>query len=173
MAPKWHWLQQDQMYPMCITSVPESQISVALVLRSSVFELQAILNNVHRMTGNNLEPGKVKSTPCTSYYYPWVLILVRFALRPAVFKIQAILRLMHRGPKNDLEHYKLKVKCTAYISLVCPILKSQFFHSTANRFKVTSNFVESASSDPKWTWSAVYETQAILRQVHQMTWKSP
>ncbi len=44
------WTIQDQMYPICVSSVPESQIAVLFGLRPAVFEIQAIFRKVHRMT---------------------------------------------------------------------------------------------------------------------------
>ncbi len=50
MTPKWHWTLQGQRYATYVSSVPKSQISVRFALWSDIFELQAILRQVHRMT---------------------------------------------------------------------------------------------------------------------------
>ncbi len=43
MPPKWPWTPQGQMYQICATSVPNSQISVRSTLRSAVFEIRPVM----------------------------------------------------------------------------------------------------------------------------------
>ncbi len=54
---------------MCVTSIPESQMSVGFAIRPVVFELQAILKQVHRMPANDfvtLQGQKVPRICATS-----------------------------------------------------------------------------------------------------------
>ena len=49
-TPKWPWILKDQRYPIYMfTATPDFQISLRFSLRT-VFELQAILRQVHQMT---------------------------------------------------------------------------------------------------------------------------
>ncbi len=49
---------------VCVTSIHESQISLRFAVRRAIFEMQAILRTVHRMTPNDLEHYQLK---CTKY----------------------------------------------------------------------------------------------------------
>ncbi len=55
MTITWPWTcKQGQMYPICMPSVSEFQISVLFALQPAIFGLQAILGKVHWMTQNNI-----------------------------------------------------------------------------------------------------------------------
>ena len=92
MTPKWPWTLQDQVYPIYITNVPEFQISVLFGLRTSVFELQAILRKVHKMTSK----------------WPWnrqdqMYPIYELLLYPSP-KFQSVLHYDH--PFRDTGHFK-------------------------------------------------------------------
>ncbi len=70
--------------PYKYDSYPESQISILLVLRTAIFELQAISRLVHRMTPNDRKDFELEGTPYTCYNYPESQISLRFAQRPPV-----------------------------------------------------------------------------------------
>ena len=62
---KWAWTRQGQLCThKCVTSIRECRISV---LRPAIFEIQAILRQVHLGLQNYLKPYKVKCTPYMSY----------------------------------------------------------------------------------------------------------
>ncbi len=68
---------------------PESHISLLFALQTPIFELQAILRQVHRMTPK--WPWKLEGQSTT---IPESQISIRLALQPAVFQLQDILRQM-------------------------------------------------------------------------------
>ncbi len=125
-------------------------------------------------------------------------ITLRFALRTTVLELKAILRWMHwMTPKaltlKSLKGHRYPVYCL-------PLHQVPYFiplHSMDSRCRVTEHFETSALNDPKMTlnaktsklihthilttppprlpnvilWRAIFELQAILRQVQWMTGK--
>ena len=96
------------MCSICITSVPEYQLSVHFALQPAVFERSSFWDNA-------LNEPKITLNPTRSNVPIYVLlvstesqILVHFALRPAVFEIRPFWDKCTEWPQNDLEHYKAK-----------------------------------------------------------------
>ncbi len=76
-----------------VTATPELQILLRCALKPAVFELQAILRQVHRMTPK--WPSTLKGPRYSIYVLPLPQTLkfpIRFTLRPAVFELLAVLR---------------------------------------------------------------------------------
>ena len=69
---------------ICCTSVPESQISIHFHSQAAIFLLYAILRQVHRMTYNDLEHYKVKSSAKRVSNIPESQISLLFTLRLAI-----------------------------------------------------------------------------------------
>ncbi len=81
---------------MYVTSIHESQISLNFALRRSIFEIMAILRQVHRMTSNWpwTPQGQItlyvyNNCPCVSDFIP-------FRSTANLFELQVILRQVHR-----------------------------------------------------------------------------
>lgn len=76
---------------LVLPKIPEYQISNLNAFRFIVvFEIQVILNEVHRMTLNDIGPRKVYGAPCMFS----LQISTRFALWPTVIELQLLK--MHR-----------------------------------------------------------------------------
>ncbi len=99
--------------PICVTSVPDSQISVRVILRPVIFEIQAILRPVQNDTKMTLNP--TSSNVCTICItsIPGSQISLRFAVWQAIFEMhaQAILRRAPNDPKMILNTTRSKVQC--------------------------------------------------------------
>ena len=141
------------MYPICITSVPESQISVLLTLWPAVFELQAILKQMHWMT---------PKWPWTQqgHHHGYPICGLPVSRRPKFRSIslydqlfQSYRPFWHKcteWPQNDLEYYK--VKGTPYICYYCPWFPNfSPFRSMTSYIQVTGHFEKSLSNDAKMT----------------------
>ena len=105
-----------------ITIVHESQISLRFALWPALFEIQAILRQVHWMTPN--WPWTLQCQ-ITLYYIttvPESQISLHFALQPAVLELQAILRHVHRMT-SKWPWILLGQRYTTYVLLVSPSLK--------------------------------------------------
>ncbi len=77
-------------YRIHVSSIPESQISIHFPLQPAVFEIQAILRQMHQITPKwpwSLQGQRYSMFNCI----PESQISLRFALRPAIFKISHIL----------------------------------------------------------------------------------
>ena len=128
-----------------------SRIFNSLRSTASVFELQAILRQVHWMTQKwpSILQGQRKRI--CSIVTRESEISIRFALRPAVFEFQTILRHLHRMAQHDLAHY-LKAKVPQIWSTSTPVSKISIYFALQSVF---------------------FKLQAILKQVLQMTPKWP
>ena len=70
-TPKWHWTLKRQRYPInMFTATPDFQISLRFSLRTSLFELQGILTQVHQMTPK--WPWTLKYQSRGYHYKTWV-----------------------------------------------------------------------------------------------------
>ena len=101
--PKMTLNTTSSNYPICVTCVPDSQISLRFALRPSVLRYRAFWDKCTEWTQNDLEPYKVKwgSTPIYMYNsYPRVSNLTPFRSTTSLFNIQAILRQVHRMTPN-------------------------------------------------------------------------
>ncbi len=168
-------------------SVIESQISIHFALQTAVFEM-------HRMTPTWpwTPQGQMYLIYVLHIYSDPSL---KFHSTTSRFQeIQAILRQVHRMTPKWPRAYS--IKCTPYVLLVSPSLK---FHSVSvygQPFSSYNPFEESAQTDPQMTLNptrskvphirvtsvpesqitlrfairpAVFEIEAILRQVDRMT----
>ncbi len=104
---------------MCVTRyvcICESQISVRFTLRPDVFEVQASLIQVHRMTPKS--PWPPLGQMCPIYVLlsvPESQTSVHFALGPAAFWVTGHLeKSVSNDPPNRIEPFKLK-----YTPYVC------------------------------------------------------
>ena len=77
-----------------ITTTSKSQISLRFALRPAIFELQAILKQVHLMTSK--WRSALKCHKSIQFYFHSILISLHFNLRLAIFELQAILKQLHR-----------------------------------------------------------------------------
>ncbi len=108
MTPKWPWILQGQMYPICVTSTHESQISLRFALRPAIFEIQAIFEtnapNDTKMTLNHTRSNvHMCVTVSPSPKFQSVLLYHQPFLRYKPFWEKCT-----EWPQNDLEHYKVK-----------------------------------------------------------------
>ncbi len=181
------WLQNDpQRCPqICVTGMLESQISLRFTLPPAVFDLLAILRQVHWMPPK--WPWALQGQRYPIYAVSESQISVRFVVQRTIFALQVILRQM--TPKW---HWTLP----PYIRYWYRVSNFTQFHSTISRGWVICYFETSGLDDPKWSWNntithicdtGVHESQisvrfglrpafclrynleAILRQVHRMT----
>ncbi len=133
-----------------ITALPESQISLHFTLQPAVFELQAILRQVRRMTQNWHWTLQGQIYPYMYNYFPWTHIVLYFTQQPAIFTIHAILRQVHRmTPKWPWTPHDQLYSYMRYYHPRVP--RITLFHSTTSHFRVAGHFETSAPSDPKLT----------------------
>ncbi len=105
---------------ICATSIHESQISLHFALWTAVFEIQAILRQVHRMTPNDLTlQGQIAHTCITTL--PESQISLNFTVQ-VDFDIQAILRQVHRMTPKWAWTLQGQ-RYPTYVSLIFPSLK--------------------------------------------------
>ncbi len=171
------------------TTTPNSQISLRFSIWPVVFELQAILRQVHQMT-----PKRLYFAIFGHETWPLALHTLQLPSSPKFHSVllygQRFSRQVHRmTPKMILNTKRLQLP------------QSPKFHSIlASRFRVKGHFETSALNDPNMTlntkkikihhisccirpesqislhcalWPAAFVSQAILRQIHQMTPKWP
>ncbi len=146
ITPKWPWTLQGQRYPINVTSVHESQISLRFVLNQPFSRYRPFWN---MCTECDLEPCKIKLP------YTWITgvhdsqISLRFTLRPALFEIQTILRQVPQMTPNW--PWTLQRQITIYLYNSCPRVSNFIpFRYMASRFELSH-----------------------LRHVHRMTSKWP
>ena len=92
----------------CVTGIHRVPNFTPFCSMTVVFEMQAILRQLHRMTLKWPWTYKVKS--CIPYVLP-VSSSIKFQsfnLRPAIFESQAIWDKCTEWPHNDLEHHKVE-----------------------------------------------------------------
>ena len=134
---------------ICDITIHESQISVRFTHHPAVFETQAILRQVLRMT---------PTWPWTlqGQMYPHIFVAsihdsqisLSFVLWPAVFEIEVILRPVYRMTQMTLNPTRSNVP-----HIYDHFLRfSHFSHLRymASRFRVTGHFEKSAPNDPQW-----------------------
>ncbi len=143
MTPNWHWTLQGQItlyICVCVAWVHESHILLHFALRRAVFEIQAILRQLHRMTPNWpwTQQGQIalymyNNCPGVSNFTPF---------RPTTSRFQVTGHFETSAPndENDFEHYK--VKGTPHMCYNCSRV-SNFtpFCSTTRRFEDTAHFI--------------------------------
>ncbi len=141
---------------ICDTSVIESQISVRYSLQPSIFELQAILRQVHRMTPK-----------CYNVKYEWILQCQRYTIYVLP---------MSMGPKfksfwlYDLPFWSYRPfwnNCTEWPQMILHTTRSNIHH------RCVTSVVESQISLCFTLQPAVLEIWTILRQVYPTTPKWP
>ncbi len=135
---KWSWTIQGQMYPICITSVPEHHISVLFALWPAVFESQAFLRQVQQCKWplNDLKPCKVKCSPYMSYWF-----------RSQKFQFFSLYVLRFRDTRHfetnalnyDIEHYKV-IGTHMYVTIVSQSLKLHSILFYDNQFSSYVSF---------------------------------
>ena len=165
MTPSWLWTLPSQislyMYNYCLW------VSNFTTFHSmtSRFEIQASLRQAHQMTPK--WPWTVQGLMCHILVSTSLKFSLHFALWPAFFALQALWDKCTKWPQIVLEPYEVKLP---YICITTPP-ESQSFRVD----KVKSPYI-CATSSPKSHISlhfalrpAVFELQAIVRQVHQMT----
>ena len=129
-----------------VTNIHEAQISLRFTLRPAVFDIQANMRQVHRMTAKWSWTHKKSNVPhiCVTRIHE-LKISVRFTLRPA---IQTILRKVHRmTPKL---HWRLEGQM--YPICVTSIPKSQIHPVSLydSHFRDAGHFDKSAPNDATW-----------------------
>ena len=100
-TPNWYWTPQGERYSPMLHFCHRVATFNLLHLWTAIFELQAILRQMHWMIQIDLEHNKVKSKCVTSV--PESQVSTRFAPRRAIFELQDIFRKV----QNDIEHYKV------------------------------------------------------------------
>ena len=116
---------QGQMYPICITIVTKSQISVLFAQRPAVFELHTILRKVHQMT---------PKSPWTLQGHMYLIYMLLVSPSSKVLSILINHQLFSRyrpvwdncteWPENDLEHYKLTILHICVTNILSPTFHS-------------------------------------------------
>ncbi len=158
MTSKWLEQHNVRVYHKCVTSVPESQMSITFALWPASFELQAVLRKVHAMTRKwpwTLKGARYSISWCS--WCPLVPYLSSFcsmtcepfwSYRPFWDKCTA-------GPQNDLEPYK--VKGTPYTSYLYPkeskISVCFTIWPAILELHTILRHNHSALNDPKWPWT--------------------
>ena len=187
--PKWLWILQGQRYPIFITTFHGIQISLSFALWPVLFEIWAILKQVHQMTSNDLESHRVKGTPYMCYYFPRVPNFTLFCSTTSCFwdtgkfKTNAL-----NDPKMSLNPIRSKVPHICFIGVHISQI-SLCFAPHPSIFEIRPLWGHRMT--PKWPeghmypiyllqvsmrpifcfaiWPAVFQIQAILRQVHHIT----
>ncbi len=107
-----------------VPTIPETQFSVRFSLRLVIFQLQAILRQVHQMTPENdlkySKRSKVLHIHATTTHESQISI--RFVLKPAVFELQAIFRQVHPAYLNCYADTLAPMNCTFYIFQLTPTI---------------------------------------------------
>ena len=135
MAPKWPHT--------CDTSTARSQISIFLAPKSTIFELQAILRQVHQMTQK----------------WPWTL--QSYEKYPRLLKFQSVS--FYGQPFSSCRPFW--DKCTEWPQMTLNIKSSRVTHRHATITPPPPSRISLRFAP----WSSVFELQAILRQLLQMT----
>ncbi len=96
--------------------------------RQTVFGIQDILRQVHRMTQNEETPTKSKVPYVFIVDIPESQFLLGFTLLPTVFESLDILRIVHRMTPNDHEPYKAKGTPHVLLVLLSPRFQSVWLY---------------------------------------------
>ena len=118
-------------------------MSLRFNLWLSIFELQAILRQLHQITPNNLEHKKVKGTPYTCYNYAGVPYFTRFHSTVSCFP--------------DTDHFETS-------ALNDPKMNLDIKRSKVPHLHVTTTHDSQLTVGP-----AVFKWRAILTQVQWIT----
>ncbi len=137
---------------MCVTSIHRSHISLCFTLQPAVFEIQAILRQVHWMTPK--WPWTTRSN------YPeyvtavlWSQISVRFVLRPAVFEIPPILRHAPSEPKMTSSPTRSNVPNICITSMLESHISVYFaLWPVISRYKI-AEILEMYRMTSDWLWN--------------------
>ncbi len=166
---------------ICITSVHDSQTLVRFALRPALFEIQATLRQVHRMTPN--WPWTLQCQ-ITLYYIttvPESQISLRFALQPEVLELQAILRHVH-WMTSKWPWTLLGQRYTTYVLLVSPSPKFCSVLLYDQRFPWYSTFYNSCGPMMKFKnslkiWLQFQKSKTVLfvrttqKKIQEKRWK--
>ncbi len=138
----------------CFTSNHESQISVPFALEPAVFEVQAILMQMHQIIPKWPRHLKDQMCPHMHYWCPRVSNFSLFCFTARCFWDTG--QFETRVPQSDLEPYK--VKC-----VTIPIFQSvSLYQKPLSRY---SHFKTNAPNDPKMTLNLqgqMYPIHALL-----------
>ncbi len=99
----------DQMYPICVTSIPKSQNHPVSLYDQPFLRYRPFWQKCKQMTQNDLQPEKVKST----IYVLLASNLPCFTVLSAVFEIRPFWDKCTERHQTDVEPYK--IKCTLYM----------------------------------------------------------
>ena len=146
---------------ICITSIPDSQISLRFALWPGVFEIQAILS----------APNDSKMTLITTRsYVPHIYatsihesqISLHFAPRRSIFEIKAMLRQVHRMTSNW--PWTLQGQISLYVYNNCPWVSDFIpFRPMTSLFRVTGQFWDKCTAWPKMTLNT---TRSKVHHIH-------
>ncbi len=152
-----------KVHHICVTSDPESQISVRLAVWPAVFEISAL--NDPKLTLNTARLH-VPHTCVTSIHESYISLCV--TLRPAVFALQAILRQVHRMTPNWRR--TLQSQINLYMHKYCfRVLNFTPFRSMTSRFRATGHIETSKPNGPKLTLNTTgsYVPHICVTSIHE------